>query len=39
MGRHDAESFNGVDVAIEFSTPEAAPANLKRLAASQCSLP
>lgn len=27
-----AEAFAGVDVAIEFSTPEAAPENLKRLA-------
>lgn len=27
-----AEAFAGVDVAVEFSTPEAAPENLKRLA-------
>jgi 4-hydroxy-tetrahydrodipicolinate reductase len=26
------EAFEGVDVAVEFSTPEAAPGNLKRLA-------
>ncbi len=29
------EAFAHVDVAIEFSTPEAAPANLKRLAAAK----
>ncbi|MGA8027251.1 MAG: dihydrodipicolinate reductase C-terminal domain-containing protein [Bryobacteraceae bacterium] len=27
-----AEAFDGVDVAVEFSTPESAPENLKRLA-------
>jgi 4-hydroxy-tetrahydrodipicolinate reductase len=27
-----AEAFHGIDVAVEFSTPEAAPENLKRLA-------
>lgn len=27
-----ADAFRGVDVAVEFSTPEAAPENLKRLA-------
>lgn len=30
-----AETFRDIDVAIEFSTPEAAPENLKRLAASK----
>jgi 4-hydroxy-tetrahydrodipicolinate reductase len=30
-----AEVFRNIDVAIEFSTPEAAPVNLKRLAAAK----
>jgi 4-hydroxy-tetrahydrodipicolinate reductase len=30
--KNSAASFRGVDVAIEFSTPEAAPENLRRLA-------
>ncbi len=31
----DPEAFAGIDVAIEFSTPKAAPENLKRLARSK----
>ena len=31
----DAKAFQGIDVAVEFTTPEAAPLNLKRLAAAR----